>query len=36
VEMEVGVGFSFDLGVGVILRWVGDLRNCWGIFYLWS
>jgi hypothetical protein len=22
------VGFSFDLGVIVILRWIGDLRNC--------
>jgi hypothetical protein len=22
------VGFGFDLGVGVVLRWVGDLQNC--------
>jgi hypothetical protein len=30
------VGFDFDLGDGVVLRWVGDLWNCWRICYLWS
>jgi hypothetical protein len=30
------VGFGFDLGVGVVLCWVGDLRNCWRIYYLWG
>jgi hypothetical protein len=39
------VGFGFYLWVGVILCWIGDLRNYWricflrsrrGVFYLWS
>jgi hypothetical protein len=30
------VGFSFDLGVGVVLHWVGDMQNYWRICYLWS
>jgi hypothetical protein len=30
------VGFDFDLGVGVVLRWVGDLWNCYRVCYLGS
>jgi hypothetical protein len=30
------VGFDFDLGVGVVLHWVSDLRNGWRVCYLWS
>jgi hypothetical protein len=30
------VGFGFNVGLGVVLHWVGDLRNCWGIYYMWS
>jgi hypothetical protein len=39
------VGFDFDLEVGVVLRCVGDLWNCWmgcylgswgRVHYLWS
>jgi hypothetical protein len=29
------VGFNFDLRVGVVLHWVGDLWNCWRVCYLW-
>jgi hypothetical protein len=29
-------GFGFDLGVDIVLRWVGDFQNYWGICYLWS
>jgi hypothetical protein len=25
-----------SLGVGVVLRWTGDLRSYWWISYLWS
>jgi hypothetical protein len=28
------VGFSFNLGVAVVLRWVSDLWNCWRVCYL--
>jgi hypothetical protein len=30
------VGFSFDLRVGAILRWVSNLRNYWRVCYLWG
>jgi hypothetical protein len=30
------VGFGFNLRGSVAWRWVGDLRNYWGISYLWS
>jgi hypothetical protein len=29
------IDFIFDLGV-IVLHWVGDLQNCWGICNLWS
>jgi hypothetical protein len=29
------IGFVFDLGV-VVLCWVGDLWDYWGVCYLWS
>jgi hypothetical protein len=28
------IGFIFYLGV-IVLHWVGNLRNCWGICNLW-
>jgi hypothetical protein len=30
------VGFGFNLRVGVVWHWVGDLRSCWRICYLWN
>jgi hypothetical protein len=30
------VGFSFNLRVGVVWHWVGDLWSYWRICYLWS
>jgi hypothetical protein len=30
------VGFGFNLMVGVVWHWVGDLQSYWRICYLWS